>query len=73
MATLSPRDRNWVLSHRPQLAEAFLAGDMARIRQIFRYQLTESEDPAAVERVWQLMTGRTADPRHGQTGSPDPE
>jgi hypothetical protein len=71
MDTLSPRDRRWVLSQREQLAEAYEARDMARIRRIFSYQLTEAEDPAAVERVWQLMMRPTADPRHGPAGPAD--
>jgi hypothetical protein len=77
MATLSPRDRQWVLSHREQLTAAFDAGDMARIRRIFGYQLAEADDPGAVERVWQLMMRPTADPRRGPAGpspgSADPD
>jgi hypothetical protein len=69
LATLSPRDRQWVLSYHEQLAQAYEAGDMARIRRIFSHQVTEAEDPAAVKRLLQLMSRRTADPRHGQSGS----
>src|SRR4051794_36478238 len=50
-APLSPRDREWVLSHRRDLAVAAASGDLAQVRRIFEHQITEAEDPAAVSRV----------------------
>lgn len=50
-APLSPRDREWVLSHRRQLAMAAAAADLDQVRRIFEHEITEAEDPAAVSRV----------------------
>lgn len=51
VAPLSARDREWVLSHRRELAMAAAVGDLAQVRRILQHEITEAEDPAAVSRV----------------------
>ena len=55
------------IATRGDLQSVFAALDVGRLRQIFAHQLAEADDPAAVERVWQLMMQPTADPRFDPT------